>query len=95
MGFSARDVIKKGFSIWVRDRLRDHIPEPLAFPVTLVCRYRPLLTSGRHLWSIGNHSWAMGLQQRTDQKGSKCPICTSQGLDEAPMCVRGYCRRHQ
>ena len=77
----------KGFSVWVL--------EPPAFLVTPVRPCRSLLTSGRHWWWISKRSWATGVQQRMHQKGSKCPKCRSQGLDQAPMCFGRHHSRHQ
>ena len=95
MGFLAGFPMRKWFPVWVPDEAPSHIPEPRAFPVTPVSPERSLLTSGRHWSWINKHSWAMGLQQRMHQKGSKCPRCKSQGLDQAPMCVARCRERHQ
>ena len=95
MRFLAGFLIRKGFSVWIPDGVPDHIPEPRAPPVTPVCPCRALLTSSGHWWWISKLFWAMGMQQRMHQKGSKCPKCRSQGLDQAPMCVGRYHQRHQ
>ena len=92
MGFSAGFLIRKGFSVCVPHGVPDHVLEPPAPLVTPVCPCRSLVTYGRHWWLISRRSWAMGLQERMHQKGSKCPKCKSQGLDQAPMCVGRYYR---
>ena len=81
----------KGFLVWVPHGVLDHIPEPL---VTPVCPCRSLLTSGRHWWWIGDHSWRWACSRALDahHKGWPGPPCvlgdTAEGNREDPGCAR-------
>ena len=102
MGFSARILIRKGFSVWGPDGVVEYIRDLPAFRVTPpVCPSRSLLTSRRHWWWISNHAWAMRPKERMDEKvasalnahhrGWTGPPCvsgnTAEGNSEDPGCV--------